>query len=120
MLGDLRFGHSHTLDPFYAAIGLFRDSEPLRSDNYLSMKNRIFYESKVTPFGAHVAFILYNCGGSGPHNYLLKMMVNGKPMNIPRCGSDICNYLDVKARYKEYIDGCNWNQLCTFNAPGVG
>lgn len=121
LLGDLRFGHSDTMDPFYSSIGLFKDSIPPRADNFLTMRNRVFYESKITTFSAHVAFILYNCGGSGPHNYKLKMMVNGEVMRIPGCDSDLCPYLKVRDLYSRYIDECHWKDLCTVrtNSPIV-
>ncbi|CAC5425900.1 MINPP1 [Mytilus coruscus] len=120
LLGDLRFGRSTTMDSFYAALGLFNDHKALRADNYAEMKNRIFYQAKTTTFGAHVAFILYNCGGSGPENYMLKMFVNGKPMVIPKCGSDTCQYLDVKRKYGDLIEHCQWRQICSVTKPVVG
>ncbi|XP_063431464.1 multiple inositol polyphosphate phosphatase 1-like [Mytilus trossulus] len=120
LLGDLRFGRSTTMDSFYAALGLFNDHKALRADNYAEMKNRLFYQAKTTTFGAHIAFILYNCGGSGPENYMLKMFVNGKPMVIPKCGSDTCQYLDVKSKYADFIKHCQWKHICSVTKPVVG
>ncbi|CAC5377474.1 MINPP1 [Mytilus coruscus] len=113
VLGNFRFGHSDTIDTFYSALGLYRDSQPLRADNFDTMKNRKFYESKVTPFSANIAFILYKCGGSGAENYLLKMMVNNQPVTIPGCDSDFCPYLKVRGIYRSYIENCKWRELCS-------
>lgn len=112
MLGTLRFGHSTSTDQFYSSLGLFHDDPPLRADSFYAMRNRIFYESKVTPFAAHIAFILYNCGGPGPENYLVKMMVNGQAMVIPACGSNTCPYNEFKAKFKAYYEQCNFAQMC--------
>lgn len=112
VLGNLRFGHSDTMDTFYSALGLYHDSQPLRADNYAAMKNRMFYESKTTPFSANIAFILYNCGGNEAENYLLKMMVNNQPVTIPGCDSDFCPYLKVRSIYRNYIENCKWRELC--------
>ena len=108
------------MDSFYAALGLFNDHKALRADNYAEMKNRVFYQAKTTTFGAHIAFILYNCGGSGPENYMLKMFVNGKPMVTPKCGSDTCQYLDVKSKYADLIKHCQWKHICSVTKPVVG
>jgi hypothetical protein len=72
------------------------------------------------PSGGHVAFILYNCDGEGPENYVLKMVVNGQPMSIPRCGSDTCPYLVVEYLYNEYINNCQWDKYCTAENPLEG
>lgn len=100
------------MDTFYSALGLYHDSQPLRADNYAAMKNRMFYESKTTPFSANIAFILYNCGGNEGENYLLKMMVNNQPVTIPGCDSDFCPYLKVRSIYRNYIENCKWRELC--------
>ncbi|CAC5377471.1 MINPP1 [Mytilus coruscus] len=111
--GNLRFGHADTMDTFYSALGLYHDGQPLRADNFGAMKNRMFYGSKITPFSANIAFILYNCGGNGKENYLLKMMVNNLPVTIPGCDSDFCPYLKVRSIYRNYIENCKWRELCS-------
>ena len=112
-VADIRIGHSATIGPLLSALGLFEDSQPLTAQNFDSMKNRKFFDSTVIPFGGHLAFILYDCGGGRPLNgQLLKLLVNEQPTLIPKCGSDTCDYAYVRKQYEHMIDQCDWNRVC--------
>lgn len=111
--GIFQFGHSDTVIDLAAGLGLFKDSDSLRADNYETMKNRTFRASTKDPFSTHFVFILYHCGGSGPENYALRLLFNGEPLTIPKCNSDTCWYNQVRQGYSQYIDSCDWSGVCT-------
>ncbi|KAL4240702.1 PHOsphatase [Mactra antiquata] len=111
--GVFQFGHSDTIVDFLGAMGLFKDAEPILSYNFANMNNRQFRASRVDPFSTHLAFILYNCDGTGIDSYAVKLRFNGQPLIIPACGSDICWYSDVRQAYGQYIYQCDWKNECT-------
>ncbi|KAK3098001.1 hypothetical protein FSP39_015213 [Pinctada imbricata] len=111
-VADVRFGHSPTIGPFLAALGLFKDSQPPTARNFAAMKNRLFSVNTVVPFSANIGFILYDCGNGLPDDQLVRLYVNEEPMVIPACGSVTCNYSDVRRYYSSMVDKCNWDDVC--------
>ena len=62
------FGHAESLVPVLAALGLFRDPDPLRADTFLDPSQadaRKFRTSSFVPFSANLAFVLYDCADGG-------------------------------------------------------
>ena len=60
---SLRFAHSSTVVPLFAAFGLFRDEPLLRADSSASaIAARQFRTSILSPMGTNFAFVLYDCG----------------------------------------------------------
>jgi hypothetical protein len=61
-LGRFRFAHSGTIDAAYARLGLYRDDEPLRADNFdRHRRRRSWSTSHIVPMAANVAFVKYRC-----------------------------------------------------------
>ncbi|XP_060583904.1 multiple inositol polyphosphate phosphatase 1-like [Ruditapes philippinarum] len=120
--GIFQVGHTDTVVDLATGLGLFKDADAIRAGNYEAMKNRTFRASTHDTFSSHLAFILYNCGGSGADNYALKLVYNGKPVTIPKCNSETCWYRDFRLGYKHFIDDCDWNKVCSVNdgQPIVG
>ena len=46
----LRFGHAENMYPLMTALGLYRDKDQLRSDNYEAQHDRKFKSGSFTPF----------------------------------------------------------------------
>lgn len=57
--GIFYFTHSGTILKMLGLLGLFKDVENLRHDNYLEMENRQWRTSKIDAFGSNIAFVLY-------------------------------------------------------------
>ena len=63
------FGHSTTILPLFAVLGLFRDPLPLTSDvsfwnsssSSSTVNERQFRSSRIDPMSSNVAFTLYDC-----------------------------------------------------------
>lgn len=120
IVGQFAFGHAETLGPLYSILGLFNDSEPLRADNRAHHSNRLFKTSNTTPFSANLVFVLYECVPEEfkddeeveTADYYLQMFVNEKPHLIPGCKEMHCPYTQVRERYSQYIDRCDFKSIC--------
>lgn len=54
------FAHSKTMKSVLVKLGLFRDDEPLRHDNYEELKEKRKWRSSfMDPFAANIIAILY-------------------------------------------------------------
>ena len=115
------FGHAETLAPLYAALGLFNDTSPLLSTNYDQMKHRKFKSSRILPFSANIALILYDCNnGVGSEKsepsedmFVVRVYVNEEPVLIPACNDYVCRYKDVRDSYKHHVDHCDFQSTCS-------
>ncbi|KJE93976.1 multiple inositol polyphosphate histidine phosphatase [Capsaspora owczarzaki ATCC 30864] len=57
-----RFAHAETLIPLFAYMGLFKDEEEIRADNFApESRNRKFRASTMMPFSGNAGFVLYEC-----------------------------------------------------------
>ena len=119
-IGKFDFAHKKTVLNFFAGLGLFKDHLPLTANNYEQLKNRKFKTSAVGPFSAHLAFVLYNCGGTSVDDYAVQMLVNGEPEVIPACNSSVCRYQDVRRGYSHMVEGCHWQTLCNTGQVNPG
>ena len=115
-----QFGHSETVVQAFTALGLFKDSQPLLATNMASMKNRQFRTSEIVPFSANLAFVLFACAEGHVHDaddrdvtaFVLKILVNEKPVTIPACNKEQCLYKDVRKYYHDLADHCNRKAMC--------
>ncbi|KAK3696208.1 hypothetical protein RRG08_027651 [Elysia crispata] len=120
IVGQFAFGHAETLGPLYALLGLFNDSVPIRADNKIHQNDRLFRVSKIMPFSANAVFVLYECVPEEfkdhdeveSADYYLQLFVNEKPHLIPGCKEMHCPYTEVREHYSNFIDRCDFKQLC--------
>jgi len=57
--GVFYFSHEGTLGKVMARLGLFRDSEPLRADNFIWNIGRQWRTARVLPFASNMVFVLF-------------------------------------------------------------
>ena len=98
-------------------LGLHKDIDDLRANNFYEMKNRKFRASRISPFAANIAFILYKCETNRSQkdwseSFQVKLLVNEKPAKFPFCNTDLCPYNVLREKYRKYIDSCDLNNLC--------
>ncbi|KAK3586080.1 hypothetical protein CHS0354_033203 [Potamilus streckersoni] len=111
--GIFRFGHSETLVPFFAALGMFKDDYPIRANNYKAMTNRKFNTTNMIPYSANLEFVLYECNnGSSATEHYLKLFHNEVEVPIPGCRGILCKYDDVRALHADMIDNCQLDSIC--------
>ena len=101
-------------------LGLHKDSDDLRADNFNEMKNRKFRASKISPFAANVAFILYKCDTNKSkkdlsESFKVKLLVNEKPARFPFCNTDLCPYNLLREKYSPYVNSCDLTTLCNLS-----
>ena len=115
--GIFRFGHSESLVPLLSILGLYKDTEDLRADNFANKKDRKFRASLISPFAANLAFILHKCDshedrGDSLESFQLQLLVNEKPTKFPFCDTDLCPYSVVRQQYSYYINDCDLASMC--------
>ena len=130
----LRFGHAENMYPLMTALGLFRDKEELRVDNYHQNVDRRFKSGRLTPFSANVAFVLHKCdSGSNAEtsksNYKISVLVNEMPVSKlqnagellcakGRSDDSTCDYLDLKEQLGNYLN-LDYEAVCHVISPEV-
>lgn len=126
-----RFAHSETFLPLLALLGLFKDAQPLRADNFAEQQNRLFRTSAIGPFSANVFFVLHECdrdpevkgtrnevNDSPGHTYKLQLLFKERLINFPICDSNVCDYDKVRQHYREFIDNCQFESMCAPSKNG--
>lgn len=96
------FAHIWVFNLHLTAMGLFKDTEPLTSDNFDRMANRKFKTSDIVPFSANLAVVKYNCpnGNDAPHK--VKFFLNQKTLKVDGCVDGLCKLEDVMERYASF------------------
>ncbi|KAK3089791.1 hypothetical protein FSP39_006564 [Pinctada imbricata] len=112
---DAKFAHSTSMGHFYSAMKLFKDTDPLRADNFESMRSRQFDSSKALPMSTNAAFVVYNCGGDGPDNNVVRLFVNEIETTIPGCENTPCSLSSINSIFKDTMDKCNRQSICSMD-----
>lgn len=115
--GVFRFTSSGTLVSLLTILGLFRDTVPLRADNYIQQNKRQFMISNVVPMSANIAFVLYSCSSTekaGKLEYKLQVLVNENPVPLSCCHGNItCGLDEFLSCFEETVDSCDFDALCS-------
>lgn len=115
----VQVGHAETLLPLLTLLGFFRDSDPLTSTNYATQARRSFRTSRMLPYAANLLLALYDCGGG---DLRLQPLLNEKPVAFPGLADNQTSmplYEDVKARYRELLQGCDFESECQLFSDGA-
>lgn len=111
--GVFRFAHGETLQPLYCLLGLFKDTEMLRSNNYHHHTERHYRTSSIVPFGANLAFMVYNCTVGEQEDYKIEVQVNEKPVSLPCCGGETkCPWNMFVNCFDDTVNSCNLESIC--------
>ncbi|XP_065651806.1 multiple inositol polyphosphate phosphatase 1 isoform X1 [Hydra vulgaris] len=109
--GIFRSGHSETIVPFLALLGVYLNEGYLTASNYKEMKARIFRASCLAPFSANIYFVLYKCDDD---NYKIQLSVNEHLVKIPCCDSkEDCSFSKFLECYESIAEKCNYESMCT-------
>jgi len=115
--GVFRFTSSGTLVSLLTILGLFKDSVPLRADNYIQQSKRQFMISNMVPMSANIAFVLFACNSTeeaGKLEHKLQVLVNEKPVALSCChGNTTCALDEFLTCFKETVDGCDFDAMCS-------
>lgn len=98
------FTHSTTMHLLLVSMGVLRDEENLRADNFeLHRDNRKWRSSVMGPFTANMAVIKYECPNAEVNEKAL-FLYNEKPMDIEWCENGLCSWANVKENFSKYIN----------------
>lgn len=112
------FTHSQTVQLLLTALGTAQDSDALRADNYLSMTRRKWRSSQMAPFAANLAAVKYECPQDVEQTKVM-FFLNEKPIDFSWCKVGLCNWSDVKEKYKSYSQGDCASTYCTGSASAI-
>ncbi len=123
----LRFAHGETIMPLLSLLGLYKDKEPPTKNNFHRQHQRQFKGSRICPFSANVAFVLYHCDElSVPSNtappgvdwpkqvqpFMVQLLVRELPVKFPFCKGHICSYDIIRKHYERYTTNCDYDDMC--------
>lgn len=110
------FTHSSSLTLVLNALGIARDADTLRADNYHHMDKRQFRMTALTPFGANFMAIKYSCPNE-PATEKVAFLLNEKPVHLEWCGgSRLCDLQAIRDRLEGYMQGTCADFYCA-NPP---
>ncbi|XP_063698995.1 multiple inositol polyphosphate phosphatase 1-like [Culicoides brevitarsis] len=95
------FAHSSTIQLFLTALGVAKDRESLRADNFDDMKYRHFRTSKIGPFATNIAAVKYDCPRDAEPNKIM-FYLNEKPVNFEWCKVGLCEYSALLRHLKRF------------------
>ncbi|XP_037042905.1 multiple inositol polyphosphate phosphatase 1-like [Bradysia coprophila] len=97
----------------FVALNAHEDQVPLNRHNFAQQVFRQWKTSYISPKGANVAVIRYDCA-NGDHDILF--MQNEKPLQLPGCQSNgLCKFSMILNRLSHYLD-INCSEIfCTNN-----
>ncbi len=110
--GIFYFSHSGAILKFLSYLGLYKDEEPLRHDNYDRMGDRLWRTSNFNSFGSNVAFVLQECTENAEIGYRVGLFVNERLVAIPGCGGQLWCQYETFARIFEESKTCVLEDLC--------
>ena len=111
--GTFYFTHSGTILKLLTHLNLYNDVEPLKSNNFETMKNRNWKTSKFGAFGANVAFSLQQCVNK---ELKVGLFVNEKLTKIPGCEDNWWCSLNTFKRIFDRTNGCNLTEICSISS----
>ncbi|XP_050545652.1 multiple inositol polyphosphate phosphatase 1-like isoform X2 [Daktulosphaira vitifoliae] len=106
--GIFYFTHSGTVLKMLGVLGLYKDNDNLRHDNFWEMENRQWRTSKIDAFGSNLIFVLFKCY----NDMKILTLHQEKIIRIPGCESDLCSYDTFKKIYQEKLNNCDFNKMC--------
>ncbi|KAK3909122.1 Multiple inositol polyphosphate phosphatase 1 [Frankliniella fusca] len=120
--GAMYFTHSTAIHMTLAVLGVGRDVTPLTADNYETMKNeRGWAISRLAPFAANIAVVLYECPATSDEKYKIRMYINEHPTTVAGCEDPdaLCSWDDFKKRFAKVSASCSLD-FCTRSAAAAG
>ncbi|XP_037908687.1 multiple inositol polyphosphate phosphatase 1-like [Hermetia illucens] len=114
------FAHSSLLQLVLVALGAYRDSVLLTSDNFETMSQRKWRTSLLDPFAGNLAVIKYNCSDNtqDPSPKVI-FFLNQTPLQLGWCNVGLCNWSDVMRQYEKFFNADCKETFCNLNSSGL-
>lgn len=97
------FTHSKSVLLLLTALRFLKDSDSPRADNYYSMSHRKWRLSNISPFASNLAAIKYDCPNELERDKVM-FFLNEKPLLLDWCKVGLCNWSEIKERYKDFTN----------------
>ncbi|CAO1438543.1 unnamed protein product [Diamesa hyperborea] len=105
--------HSSALQLFLVSLGVFDDASSLNRHNYAQQTFRQWRTSLLTPKGANLAVIRYDCA-DGENE--VAFYFNEKTLVIPGCQTNgLCKVSMILERYSRFLNANCANLFCSTN-----
>ncbi|KAL0841493.1 hypothetical protein ABMA28_015166 [Loxostege sticticalis] len=105
----LQFTEAPALLLTLAAMGAHKDPVHLEGHNYHSapMQARKWSSSKMAPFNANLAAVLYRCRLNGSYQHKVLLLLNEKPISLDWCTSGVCEWSQFVIKLGEVANSCD-------------
>nr|CAI5819599.1 unnamed protein product [Callosobruchus analis] len=105
------FSNSATMQTVLTALGIAKDYNPLKADNYHTQTSRNWKTSLIDPFASNLVSVLYQC--RGPEKFKVMFFLNENPVDFPECSVGLCNWSTVQQKYQDLASTCNVEEFCS-------
>lgn len=113
------FAHSANIQLLVTAMGVFKDQEPLRADNFYQQKRRKFRISRIDPFSANLVAIGYDC--DDVERQKVMFFLNESPLELDWCRVGLCDWSRVEEKYQKYLSGIDCaREFCQETSGALG
>ncbi|CAO1429350.1 unnamed protein product [Diamesa serratosioi] len=103
--------HSSALQLFLVSLGVFDDASSLNRHNYAQQTFRQWKTSFLTPKGANLAVVRYDCADVDND---VAFFLNEKPLVIPGCQPNgLCKVNMILERYSRFLNANCSNLFCS-------
>jgi len=110
VVGDFRFGHSSTVLPLLALMGLFKDDYDLVSErSAFDSLDRKWKTSAIDKMASNVMLVVYECSGG---NHKLQLYVDERETLIPGCRRMLCEPDNFHRAFKPYLKQGAYKDIC--------
>ncbi|KAL1116077.1 hypothetical protein AAG570_005572 [Ranatra chinensis] len=108
--GVFYFVHSDTLRPVLVRLGVAKDAQPPRHDNYHQMSKRQWRTSQVSPFAGNIAAVFYKCHGNYGEENKVMFYLNEHNVDYEGCDVGLCEWSYIKKKFENVIsqDSCSY------------
>jgi len=105
----LRFGHSDTVQPTMAALGLYYDGRDLLASDWgTGLQEHQWLTSQIGPFAANVGLVVFKC----ENDFQIMMLQNELIVESqPACGSRLCTLAQFSEAYR-YLAQVDFDEEC--------
>ncbi|XP_055378734.1 multiple inositol polyphosphate phosphatase 1 [Condylostylus longicornis] len=108
------FTHSANIQLLLTALGIAKDRDALRANNFHDMKNRNWKSSELAPFASNFAAIKYSCEGGNEKRVMF--VLNQKTVDLDWCKVGLCNWGDALVTLDRFTKADCSQYYCSENS----
>lgn len=118
--GVFYFTHQTSILTLLARMGVANDPNTPSNSNYLSQSKRQWRTSLLSPFGANLMAVFYNCTlPNGGSEYKVAFYMQETILPLKDCNVGLCSWNMLRDRYNDMVEECDLNRTCSGGDNGV-